>query len=188
MPSPIGHALAGLTVHVIGAGSGEALSSRRRLGVAIAAATAPDLDLLLRFLDGRNHHQAESHSVGCALLAAILVWVVARWRKWPEPRVLAFLAGAAWLSHLSLDILGRDTHPPIGVMALWPFAVAYFKFPWPIFLDIGRTLEWKTLAHDTVAVAWETALLLPPLLYLWRRRCRMLAPETTGRDREEASH
>jgi inner membrane protein len=175
MPSPLGHALAGLTVHVISANDGTALASRRRAGVAVAAGVVPDLDLLLRLVDGRNHHQAESHSLGCALLAAGLAFVVARWRRWAEPPSLAVVAGFAWASHLVLDYLGRDTHPPIGIMAFWPVSQSYFKFPWPIFLDIGRTLEWKTVVNNVVAITWETVLLAPLLYFIWRRRSRALS-------------
>mgnify|MGYP003296406768 CR=1 FL=1 len=64
-------------------------------------------------------------------------------------------------AHLLLDLLNVDTHPPIGLMALWPLSSDYYKFPWPLFLDVGRTLSWSTALHDLVAVAWETALLLP---------------------------
>ena len=133
---------------------------------------APDLDLLLRLVDGRNHHQAESHSVGCALLAGLVVFVLARIRAWPRPAELGLLALGGWLSHVALDYLGRDTHPPIGIMALWPFSGGYFKFPWPVFLDIGRTLTWETVFHDALAVAWEVMLLAPVVLLVWRLRAR----------------
>lgn len=144
----------------------------RRAAIAVTAAVVPDLDLLLRFVDGRNHHQAESHSVGCAVLAGLVVWALAHWRRWPAPRALALLGALAWASHVGLDYLGRDTHPPIGLMALWPLSDGYFKFPWPVFLDIGRTLEWETIRNNVMAVAWEAALLLPPMLLCWRHRVR----------------
>jgi hypothetical protein len=172
MPSPVGHALAGLTVHALAArGRGE-LFDVRRAALTVGAALAPDLDLLLKFVDGRNHHQAESHSLGCAVLAALAAWMAATWRRWPRPLALAALAGLAWASHVALDYLGSDTHPPIGLMALWPVSSGYFKFSWPVFMDIGRTLEWETIRHNAVAVAWETVLLLPPLLLSWRHRLR----------------
>ena len=85
---------------------------------------------------------------------------------------LALAVGAAWLSHIVLDYLNRDTNPPIGIMALWPLTGAFYKFPWPIFLDIGRTLEWATVRHNLVALAWESLLLLPPLVLSWRHRLR----------------
>jgi hypothetical protein len=144
----------------------------RRVAVAVGAGVAPDLDLLARFIDGRNHHQAESHSLGFALLAAAAIFLIARVRGWPAAGRLALLAGAAWTSHVLLDYLGRDTHPPIGLMALWPASSGYFKFPWPLFLDVGRTLTWEAVRHNALAVAWEAVLLVPPLLLCWRHRTR----------------
>jgi inner membrane protein len=170
MPSPLGHSLAGLTVHVLTARDRPELGSRVRIAVALGAALAPDLDLLLRWVDGRNHHQGLSHSVGAAAVATLVVLVASRllggaWR-WG----LGLLAGLAWLSHLVLDYLGVDTHPPIGIPALWPFSHHYFKSPWSLFLDIGRTLDWATLRHDALAGAWEVATLLPLLVVAWRLR------------------
>jgi membrane-bound metal-dependent hydrolase YbcI (DUF457 family) len=175
MPSPLGHALAGLTVHALLSRRRPELLDVRRIAVAVGAAVAPDLDLLFKLVDGRNHHQAESHSLGCALLAAAAVWLLARARGWPEAARLALMAGAVWTSHVALDYLGRDTHPPIGLMALWPVSSGYFKFPWPLFLDIGRTLTWETVRNNAAAVAWEAVLLLPPLMLCWRFRLREAA-------------
>ena len=140
--------------------------------VAVAAAVAPDLDLLLRFIDGRNHHQAESHSIGAVLIVGAVVALVARvaGSRWAVS--LGLVAAAGWGSHLLLDYLGRDTHPPIGLPILWPFAHGYFKFPWPLFLDIGRTLSWHTVRHNALAVAWEMVLMLPILLATWWWRQR----------------
>jgi hypothetical protein len=170
MPSPLGHCLAALTVHALGARGRAELLQPLRIGVALGAAVAPDLDLLFKLVDGRNHHQAETHSIGSAVLAAAAVFGLARWRRWPRPFALAALAGLVWLSHVALDYLGRDTHPPIGLLALWPASSGYFKFPWPVFLDIGRTLTLETIRHNAVAVAWEAVLLVPPLLLSWRHR------------------
>lgn len=172
MPSPVGHALAGLIVHVVTARDGAERESLGRAALMVGAATAPDLDLLFRFVDGRNHHQAETHSVGAAALAALAAWGVALLRHRARPAALGLAVGAAWLSHLVLDYAGADTHPPIGILAFWPFESGYYKLPWPIFLDIGRTLEWATLRHDALAVAWEILLLGPLLLATWRLRAR----------------
>lgn len=172
MPSPIGHALAGLSVHVLSARDGAERRSLRRAVLLAGAATAPDLDLLFRLVDGRNHHQAETHSIGASVLAALAVWAAALVLRWARPAALAAAAGVAWLTHVLLDYVGHDTHPPIGIMALWPFESGFHKLPWPLFLDIGRTLEWATVRHDALAVAWEVVLLAPLLLASWRLRTR----------------
>jgi membrane-bound metal-dependent hydrolase YbcI (DUF457 family) len=174
MPSPIGHGLAGLTVHVLASRRAEELLSPGRASATVAAALLPDVDLLFRFVDGRNHHGNETHSLGCAILACLVTVLVARARNLPRPASLGIAVGAAWSSHVVLDFLNRDTHPPIGILALWPFSSHYFKFPWPLFLDIGRTLEWSTVRHDALAALWECVVLLPFLWVAWRFRLRRL--------------
>jgi membrane-bound metal-dependent hydrolase YbcI (DUF457 family) len=172
VPSPVGHALAGLTVHLLTARDRTETASVRHAAVAVAAAVAPDLDLLLRFVDGQNHHQGPSHSIGCALLAAGGVALVARTAGWPRALGLGLAAGAGWGSHLLLDYFGRDTNPPIGIPLLWPFSEGYFNSPLTLFLDIGRTLDWHTVRHDALAVTWETLFMLPILLATWWWRWR----------------
>ena len=168
MPSPVAHFLAGLSVHVATAPAGD-LGWRRRTAITVAAAIAPDLDLLLKPF-GLAVHQGASHSVGAALLAGAAVAAGAALLRWPRPLTLGLSAILGWSSHVVLDLLNLDTHPPIGLMALWPFAEGYYKVPWPIFLDIGRTLDWRTVRHDALALAWEAALLCPLLVVIWRIR------------------
>jgi membrane-bound metal-dependent hydrolase YbcI (DUF457 family) len=174
MPSPFAHAVAGLTVHVLSARTTDELRSRGRAALLVGAAIAPDLDLLLRFVDGRNHHNNETHSVGAAVLAGLVAAIVLPGRRLARPRALALLVALSWSTHLLLDYLNRDTHPPIGILAFWPFSSAYFKFPWPLFLDIGRTLEWATIRNNLVAGAWEALVLLPMLVAAFRYRSRRL--------------
>jgi membrane-bound metal-dependent hydrolase YbcI (DUF457 family) len=170
VPSPVAHTLVALSLHALTARDAKEAASLPRAAVFVGTALAPDLDLLLRFVDGRNHHQAESHSIGCALIAALLAWGLALlWRR-PEPARWAMAAGLGWLSHVGLDYFGRDTHPPIGLMALWPLSSGHFKFPWPLFMDIGRTLDWKTLRHNALAVTWEVVALAPLVVLSWRLR------------------
>jgi len=167
MPSPVGHALAGLTVHMLAARDPIDLYDRRRAALIVGAALAPDVDLLFRFVDGRNHHNHETHSVGCALMAGIAAFLAAKVWRWGRPANLGVGAALAWGSHVLLDYLNRDTMPPIGIMALWPFDDGFYKVPWPLFLDIGRTLSWATVRHDALAAAWEVAVLSPLLLGVW---------------------
>jgi membrane-bound metal-dependent hydrolase YbcI (DUF457 family) len=175
MPSPVGHGLAGLTVHVLVSRSDAELRDPRRLAVTVGAALAPDVDLLFRFVDGRNHHNHETHSIGLALVAALLVGLFAWARGWARPLAVGAASGLAWTSHVLLDYLNVDTSPPIGLMALWPFDDGFHKFPWPLFLDIGRKLDWATLQHDAVAAAWEATVFVPLLLGVWwlRHRARV---------------
>jgi membrane-bound metal-dependent hydrolase YbcI (DUF457 family) len=163
MPSPLGHGLVGLAVHAVTARDAGELWDVRRATLVTGAALAPDLDLLFRFVDGRNHHQAETHSIGAALIAGLVVGLVAGLAGWARPAALAAVVTAGWLTHPLLDYFGNDTHPPIGIMALWPFDRGYFKSPWIVFMDIGRTLDWRTVRHNVVAVTWELIALTPLL-------------------------
>jgi inner membrane protein len=169
MPSPVGHALAGLTVHVLTAHDRVEATSLERLLLVVGAAVAPDLDLFGRLVDGQNHHQQEFHSVGFAILAGLVAAFLARARGL-RPAATGVAAGLGYVSHIVLDYLAVDTSPPIGLMALWPLSSAYLHFPRPIFMDIWRTLEWKTVRHDSLAVLWEIAILTPVLLVAWRAR------------------
>jgi membrane-bound metal-dependent hydrolase YbcI (DUF457 family) len=171
VPSPLAHAVAGLTVHVLAARDRSELLRPIRAAVVVGAALVPDVDLLFRFVDGRNHHNNETHSIGLAAAAAVVAALLGRWVVAEGLALrLGLATGTAWLSHVVLDYLNRDTHPPIGIMALWPLSSGHYKFPWPIFLDIGRTLEWSTVRNNALAVLWEMAVLLPILWTVWRVR------------------
>ncbi len=168
MPTPLGHALVGLTIHAATA-RGRALADPVRIVAAAAAATAPDLDLLWRFVDGRNHHQQETHSLAAALLAGLVVLAFSLARKRQDAAALAGLVALGWASHVLCDFLGHDTSPPIGLMALWPLTREPFHCPWSLFLDVGRTFDLATVRHNLVSVAWEMVVLLPPFLWAWGR-------------------
>ena len=163
--------MGGLVIHVASAERRE-LSVWRRALLLAALAAAPDLDLLLRFVDGAQHHRAESHSLGAAILAGLAVGVVARLARSERAASLGLAAGCAWLSHVVLDVLGADSHPPYGVMALWPVSRGYFSSPIPVFLDIGRRLSWAAVWQNAMAVAWEVVVLSPVLVAVvrWRER------------------
>jgi membrane-bound metal-dependent hydrolase YbcI (DUF457 family) len=174
MPSPIGHAIAGLTVHVATARDEAEILSPRRILVISAAALLPDVDFLFRLVDGRNHHQQETHSIGFAALAALAAALAFRLGGWARPFRSGGAVGLAWLSHVLLDWLNNDTNPPIGLMALWPLTRDYYKFAWPVFLDVGRTLSWETVRNNALAAAWEAVVLLPLFSLAWRLRWQRL--------------
>jgi len=180
MPSPFAHAVAGLTVHVLAARSRDELRHPVRAGLLVAAAVAPDLDLLFQLVDGRNHHNNETHSVGAAILSGLVAASLLPFLRLARSRALAVAVSLSWSTHLVLDYLNRDTNPPIGILAFWPLSDAYFKFPWPLFLDIGRTLEWATVRHNLLAALWEAVLLLPVLFAAIRFRSRRLERASLG--------
>jgi hypothetical protein len=161
MATPVGHALLGVLIHGLSARNRQELANpARALGLAVAAVAA-DLDLALRWLDGRNHHQAEMHSLGAALIVAGVIWCLARLRGSQSAWRGAALAGLAWLSHPALDFLSEDTNPPFGPMILWPVSRAHFISPLPLFLDTRRALSWDAVHHNLLALSLELAILIP---------------------------
>jgi len=173
MPSPIGHALGGALVGAALAPWGTwrvraplatiAAACRSRFVVVTALfACLPDLD----FAWGR--HNMETHSLGAALAAGLLVGTVTRGRA---PR-LAVAVTLAWVSHVAFDWLGSDDTPPLGVMALWPVSSAFYFADAFVFEAISRRY-WLTgfWRHNAWAVATETVRLAPVLaaLVLLRR-------------------
>ena len=174
MPSPIAHGLAGLTVHLLSAHEGEELRNPIRAALLVGTAMAADVDLLFRLVDGRNHHGGVSHSLGAALAVSLVAAAGASLMRLARPLAVGWSAGLAWVTHLVLDYLSRDTQPPIGLMALWPFDAGYYKFPWPLFLDVGRSLGWATVRHNLMAVGWELVVLFPAVILVGIHRRRSL--------------
>jgi hypothetical protein len=135
MPSPIGHALAALTI--AWAAEPTVHASARRIApitlACLAAAVLPDLDLLFY-----PHHRTVTHSVGATLCIFIITagvtgWVTGRiaWRT-------SFIVAAAHASHMLLDWLGVDRFPPAGLKALWPISDQWFVSGWDVFLPTER--------------------------------------------------
>jgi inner membrane protein len=169
MPSPLGHALAGVAAGWLAAPPISPASSRSfRIQVAIlsAVAVAPDLDLLI------DRHSRETHSLGAAIIVATMAafwrWPIAatRWRIWAA----VFLA---WVSHPLLDALAIDTAPPIGVMLFWPFSREHVQTGLAVFSPISRSWGQPGLvAHNAWAVVREVAILGPITGAVWWLRRR----------------
>lgn len=174
VPSPIGHALAGIAAGwLVAPAPPERPVVVTRVLVFAAAAVAPDLDLLV------GAHSGPSHGVGAALLVGVLVWLALRGLT-PSPGRVAAAVGAAYATHTLLDWLGTDTSAPIGIMALWPFSREYFESSLHVFMAISRRY-WlpEFWTYNLRAVARELVILLPVLWIATRLRrgsCR------SGRD------
>lgn len=160
MPSPLGHALGGIAAGLLVTGPRASVKGRP-LVLAFtfaAAAAAPDLDLLV------GAHRGPSHSVGAACLAGAAAFLVTRRAR------VALAVAAAWATHPLLDGMGRDTTPPLGSMALWPFTREYYVFPVQLFGAISRRYwlldSWMLNAR---AIGVELILLGPPAALAWRR-------------------
>ena len=166
MPTPIGHALAGIAI----AAMPRAAQPKAAHVAALAFfAAAPDLDLVLRLADGMNHHRGPSHSFAAAAIASVMGFVL---RRFGADLPSGGLIGAAWGSHVALDYFGLDTSPPIGEMALWPFSNRFFASSVSVFYDVPRSFVLEAIMHNALAVAIELVILGPVAWLCWRRAPR----------------
>ena len=86
-------------------------------GVAAVLAAAPDGDIILGILLGRDGslHGTFTHSLTAVAIVALLAYAIAGWR-W------AAIAGIGYASHLLVDLL--DESGPTNLMLGWPFTGA----------------------------------------------------------------
>lgn len=153
MPSPIGHALAGVAAGCAAAGPRplRARSTARRLLAFGLLGMLPDIDLL------SGQHSTYTHSVG----AVVTVAASAALLGGADARSIAATA-AAYGSHVLLDWLGSDDVAPYGVMALWPFTDAYLLSDRRWFMAVCREYEQASCwLHNARGVLRELAILGP---------------------------
>ena len=176
MPSPLGHALAGAAAGWLVA---RTPPSRPTTLLVVAAALAPDLDLLA------GTHSTYTHSIGAVAIVFVLAWAATRFT---DARLATAIA-AAWASHLLLDWLGSDTRAPIGIMALWPFTTDHYQSGFYVFDAISRRywmpehFVWGNLK----AAVREVAILTPIAWLVYLFRARRGAPPTSQSRRREAA-
>ena len=162
MPSPVGHALGGVIV-------GEILAPSALILCAVAG-VLPDIDFAW------GGHNRETHSLGAAMIAGVVVFA---WKR--NPRV-ATAVTLSWASHVLFDWLGSDDTPPLGVMALWPLSSDFYFANAFVFDAISRRY-WldNFITHNAWAVIKEVLILGPlaVIAFLWRARRRSRRPGTT---------
>ncbi len=204
MPSPLGHALGGLAAawaadlvpghhsrRMAPAPSRAPFVSRAGGSLTLACvalAVLPDLDLAFQA------HRSLSHSVGAVVLVTIIAAAVTAWvtrRHAPERRVgilrVAATCGLAYATHLLLDWLAVDMREPFGLQALWPFSQDWYISGANLFPRTERRsiLTLPSIRTNLIALAWETAIMLPIVLLLWRVRVKTpagLPAEVSGRN------
>ncbi|HVY36805.1 MAG TPA: metal-dependent hydrolase [Polyangia bacterium] len=168
-----GHVAVGLLTGRLHGGRDATARSRRcswgTLLFFAALASLPDLDVALVALGaadgGAIGHRGASHSLGIALLVALLAAAGARRFGWPVLRT-ALAAGAAVASHTLLDLLGARGQ---GLAVLWPLSTHRFHSPWRVFPDAPRGMKLLSW-HGIAELVLEFGLFLPVTLYaLWPR-------------------
>src|SRR5262245_48089531 len=132
MPTPVGHALGGLTAALLANSAAKRPGLPPRVFLAAALlAIAPDLDIVA------GSHRTYTHSVGAIVVVGALTWLLSH-RKVPAPLATSAVLTAAYTSHLLLDWLGKDTSRPAGLMVLWPFSSDYFMSGCDLFAEVSR--------------------------------------------------
>jgi len=184
MPSPLGHALAGMAA----AWAADLIPGRRAWRTAPATASwyqragdgltmacaalgaSPDLDLLV------HHHRTVTHSIGATLVIAFVAAAMAASQSRPISRVTLMCAGA-YLTHLLLDWMATDTYVPQGIQALWPFSQSWYISGWDLFRQTARLhpLTAEEIVQNVKAIALEIAILGPVALGVWLVRVKALA-------------
>ena len=162
MPSPVAHALAGLTTAFLVDSVGRRPSLIWPvLAGSVVLAVAPDLDLLTA------SHRTHSHSIGAVAIVGVLCWIVVRARS--VRTISAVALTAAYASHLPLDWLSKDTRAPSGITALWPFTSRYYQSPWFVFGETSRRywLPEEFIMNNLKEGMWEFAVMAPLLLLAW---------------------
>jgi len=192
MPTPIGHALAGLAV-AWAAGPSHAVQQplRRALAqpltlVCIALAVLPDIDLLYP-----PTHRTATHSVGAIIVVTIIAagvtgWVTGRinWR-------IAVVCAAAYATHLVTDWLGADrNYAPYGIQMFWPFDKGWYISGWDVFLPVERRNPFSaaTIRTNTAAAIREVVILGSVVLGIWVARKRSLRRSPRSPQRSQRSN
>jgi membrane-bound metal-dependent hydrolase YbcI (DUF457 family) len=181
MPSPIGHALAGVAAAwavdlvpgdrawrtapesapwYLRAGDGLTL-------LCAGLGAAPDLDLAF------VAHRTVTHSIGAVAVVAVLAAALMATSRRPMLRVVWMCAGA-YGSHLLLDWLGADLYPPRGLQLLWPLNHEWYISGFDVFRQTARLRIFTRgpMMTNLRAVLQELAILLPVLAVIWRARPR----------------
>jgi membrane-bound metal-dependent hydrolase YbcI (DUF457 family) len=185
MPSPIGHALAGIAVAwaadlfpgnrawrtVPATASWYARAGNGLTLTCAALAVAPDLDLLFP-----GAHRSVTHSFVSITAVAIVAMLAATRARLPVSRV-AWMCAGAWATHLLLDWLAADPSTPRGIQALWPFNDKRFISEWDVFPGTERRQIFSapSIRLNMAALARELAFMLPIVLGLWLVRVKALA-------------
>jgi inner membrane protein len=164
MPSPVGHAIAGIAAGWLVSGAPRERHRPsawcREVLLFGALGMAADLDLLI------GAHSGPTHGVGAALLVGAAAWMFVGGRSRPKGRLIVALSCAfAYGSHILLDWLGSDSTAPIGIMALWPFSREYYESGLHVFMAVSRRywqpeVFWR---QNAAALARELIILVPVL-------------------------
>jgi membrane-bound metal-dependent hydrolase YbcI (DUF457 family) len=181
MPSPFGHALAGVltawTADLIPGQrtwrwSGSSWLARAGDGLTLtcaALAAVPDLDLLVA------RHRTMTHSVAAVAVVGMAAALAARRSEYLAR--IASMCAASYASHLLLDWMAVDQTVPRGLQLLWPFTTRWYISDWNVFSPTERQQLFAphVMRLNAIAIAQEIGILSPFLLIVWLVRMKAFA-------------
>jgi membrane-bound metal-dependent hydrolase YbcI (DUF457 family) len=186
MPSPFGHALAGIAaVWCVDLLPGSRIWRLappnapffERAGGAFTLICAglgamPDLDLLFG-----GFHRSVSHSITAVIFVTILAVAVTRWVTEQPPWRSAVMCATAYATHLFLDWLAIDRYFPYGLQLFWPFSQTWFISGVDLFPRTARSpfFSLQSLRVNLNALLWETIILMPVVILIWLIRVKTLS-------------
>ncbi len=172
MPSPLGHALAGLAI----GWSADAIrrkplraGSYSLAAVCGALAISPDFDFLYP-----PFHRMATHSLTAIVSIAIVALAWHRRTTTGARTTVVVACVLAYASHVLLDLLGGDTKVPAGIQLLWPFSDGWFISGVRVFREtyLRGFFEPSIIVSNTLAIARELLVIIPfaAVTFAWRRR------------------
>jgi len=178
MPSPIGHAAAGLIVALAGEKKQQTFSWVF-IAICIFLAASPDLDWLIP-----DFHRGPTHGIGFSILVTLVASGVTERASGKANWRIALICGLAYSSHIFMDWLGEEPEVSAGVAALWPFSGRMFIAGLNVFHSTQRVDAFVSpqFEHNLMTLAREILILAPILLVLlWRRHKRAQTSEGAHR-------
>jgi inner membrane protein len=157
MPSPVAHSLAGLAAAQYGRQRQWIGASGVWLLAFVVAANAADLDFLPGLLVGHaeRYHHGPSHSLIAAAAVGVVAWLVAELARVRAARLIGLLFGAAYLSHLVLDLVSGSTFEPTDMALVWPFGDVWIVAPVQLFGEVHHS---ETVGFIQSLFRWDNLL------------------------------
>jgi membrane-bound metal-dependent hydrolase YbcI (DUF457 family) len=137
------------------------------VAAALILGNLPDLDYLPGLIAGAmsRWHQGAGHSIGAVALLALVSWCVARLARGRigPPGTVAIWCLVLAGGHLLVDVMTRDTSPPVGIPLLWPFSDLRAHLPFAVFpnFDKHSLTALFTTPGNVTALGVEVALAVP---------------------------
>ncbi len=170
MPTPIGHSMAGAAIYVASTKGKHLLRSWKWLVVCMVFAALADIDFLPALfgrIDIANRvHRGPTHTLLFALVISGVVYGTLRILGKPGVVRATSLVFLCMASHLILDVLGKDSRPPLGIPILWPLEKQSLKVPVEIFPYLRKDTYAELFGPHNIGVLAYEILLFGTLIFV----------------------